>query len=188
MAECRNEQAQKHCHGGKSSERLLDKQHILACLAVSPGQVVLDAGCGNGYMAKEFAELTGETGMVHALDPDTEAIDILKSEVAGRNIRPFVGDITQQTPLEDSSIDLVYVSTVLHGFSETQMEGFRNEVTRLLKPSGRLAVLEIKKEETPFGPPLDIRFSPDELKAAVQMTPVDLTEVSQYFYLQVFEK
>ena len=74
MLERKNEDTQKHCHGGRSSESLVDKQRILACLDVTPGQVILDAGCGNGYMAKEFAERTGAAGMVYALDPDTEAI------------------------------------------------------------------------------------------------------------------
>ena len=58
----------KHHHRGKSSESILDKVAILKALDVRTGQTILDAGCGNGYMAKEFAELTGETGKVYALE------------------------------------------------------------------------------------------------------------------------
>ena len=93
MSECKNANEQKHHHRGKSSESLLDKAQILASLSITPGQTILDAGCGNGYMAKEFAKLTGKTGKVYALDPDTISIDILRSETAGTIIEPFIGDI-----------------------------------------------------------------------------------------------
>jgi SAM-dependent methyltransferase len=186
VSEDRNAAAEKHTHGGKSSESLLDKAQILASLSITPGQVILDAGCGNGYMAKEFAELTGEAGVVYALDPHAPSIETLKSVTVGKNIRAFVGKISEETKLPSSSIDLIYVSTVLHGFSESAMDGFRREVARLLKPGGRLAVVEIKKEETPFGPPLDIRFSPEELEQATGLDPVRLVDVAEHFYMQVF--
>ncbi|MBN2376348.1 MAG: class I SAM-dependent methyltransferase [Sedimentisphaerales bacterium] len=187
MTECRKNEGQKHHHGGRSSERILDKNEILANLSIMPGQVVLDAGCGNGYMAKEFAKLSGEGGAVYALDPDAEAIDILQAKMAGTNIEAFVGDITEETRLGESSLDLIYLCTVIHGFSEKQMEGFLKEVKRLLKPGGRLAVVEIKKEETRFGPPLKIRFSPEELKQAISLTPTSLIDIGQAFYMQIFE-
>lgn len=189
MSECRNAKFPEHHHGGKSSEKFLDKNQILACLPITPGQVILDAGCGNGYMAKEFAGLTGETGTVYALDPDTASIGTLKAETVGTVIEPFVGDITRETRLQAASIDLIYLSTVIHGFSEAQMEGFLQEVLRLLKPSGRLAIVEIKKEDTPFGPPLTLRFSPAELRLEMPgLMPSRFTEVGDHFYLQVFER
>ena len=187
MSECKNVNEQKHHRRGKSSECFLDKAQILASLSIMPGQTILDAGCGNGYMAKEFAKLTGMTGKVYALDPDAISIDILKSETAGTIIEPFVGDITEETRLVTASIDLIYLSTVIHGFSETQMKGFLNEVRRLLKPDGRLAIVEIKKEVTPFGPPLDIRLSPEELKQRISLTPASSINVGQYFYMQIFD-
>jgi ubiquinone/menaquinone biosynthesis C-methylase UbiE len=68
------------------------------------------------------------------------------------------------------------------------MEGFVKEAKRLLKSSGRLAIVEIKKQSTPFGPPLDIRFSAEELKQAISLTPTRLIDVGQFFYMQIFEK
>jgi ubiquinone/menaquinone biosynthesis C-methylase UbiE len=188
MSECKNVKDQKHHHRGKSSESLLDKAQILSSLSITPGQVILDAGCGNGYMAKEFAKLTGTAGIVYALDPDAISIDTLKSETVGTNIEPFVGDITKETKLEASSIDMIYLSTVIHGFSKTQMEGFLREVKRLVKPDGKLVIVEIKKEETPFGPPLEIRFSPEELRQTIEFTPTRLIDIGQYFYMKIFKK
>ena len=127
------------------------------------------------------------TGRVYALDPDSDAIETLRKETRGSNIETIEADITKETPIEESSIDLIYLSTVFHGFSEDQIANFQKEVSRLLKPNAQLAIVEIKKENTPFGPPLDIRFSPEELKQTINLPPKSLVEVGQYFYMQIFD-
>ena len=177
----------KHHHRGKSSGNRLYKDIILKELNIRSGQTVLDAGCGNGYMSKEFSKLLSNTGIVYALDPDKAAIEILEQETKGTNIETIVGDITQKTQIENASVDLIYLSTVFHGFSKDDIDGFQREVKRLLKPNAVLAIVEIIKEETPFGPPLDIRFSPDELKETITLNPKSLVAVGEYFYMQTFE-
>ena len=82
---------------------------------------------------------------------------------------------------------MIYLSTVLHGFSKGEIDGLQKEVKRLLKPNAISAIVEIKKEKTPFGHPLDIRYSPDELKEAINLNPKSLVEVGEYFYMQTFE-
>lgn len=188
MSECVNNKDFKHHHRGKSSEKLLDKNEIISSLNISEGQTILDAGCGNGYMAKEFAKLVKDTGKVYALDPDKISIEFLQSTIETTTIEPFVGDITNKTMLKGASIDLIYLSVVFHGFSEIQIEGFLAEVQRLLKSDGILAILEIKKEKTPFGPPLNIRLSPEELKEKIQLTPKETINIGRYFYMQLFQK
>lgn len=177
-----------HHHAGKSSESLLNKEIILKELNLVPGAIILDAGCGNGYMSKAFAAKLNNTGRIYALDPDKNAIDNLKKEVKDTIIMPLVGDITQKTELEASSFDLIYLSTVLHGFRKPEIEGFQKEVRRLLKPKGVLAIIEIKKEPTPFGPPLEMRFSPPELRELIKLAPLKEVEAGTYFYMQLFEK
>ena len=179
---------EKHYHRGKSSENLLDKQAILKGLNIQDGQTVLDAGCGNGYMAKEFAKITGESGKVYALDPDDISIGILQTETKNTVIEAFTGDITQKTILLDSAIDLIYLSTVVHGFSKEQMKGFTAEIDRILKSNGKLAILEINKKNTPFGPPIKLRFSPEELVNEMKLNPIKTIKIGQYFYLQLFKK
>jgi ubiquinone/menaquinone biosynthesis C-methylase UbiE len=177
----------KHHHRGKSSENRLNKDIILRELNIRSGQTILDAGCGNGYMSKEYSKLLNNTGKVYALDPDKAAIEILKEETQGTNIETIVGGITKRTQIEDASVDLIYLSTVFHGFSKDEIDGFQKEVKRMLKPNAILAIVEIIKEETPFGPPLDIRFSPEELKKTITLNSKSLVEVGEYFYMQTFE-
>jgi ubiquinone/menaquinone biosynthesis C-methylase UbiE len=179
---------EKHQHRGKSSESLLNKEQILKNLNIQAGQTILDAGCGNGYMSKAFSKKVTQSGKVYALDPDTESIEILRKETQGTNIEPMEGDITKRTQLNKSSVDLIYLSTVIHGFSKQQMQGFLQEAKRLLKPNAVLAIVEIEKKETPFGPPLNIRFSPDELKEIIRLAPLNTIQVGEHFYMLIFKK
>ena len=177
----------KHHHKGRSSECHLNRDIVLKELNIRSGQTILDAGCGSGYMSKEFSKILNNTGKVYALDPDKAAIEMLKKETKGTNIEPIIGDITKETKIEDSSVDLIYLSTVFHGFSEGEIDGFQKEVKRLLKPNAVLAIVEFKKVETPFGPPLEIRYSPEELKKTITLTPKFFVEVGEYFYVMGFE-
>lgn len=182
----------EHQHKGKSSEQLINRDAVLNALAICPGQIIVDAGCGNGYMAVAFAKQLGSQGRVFAVDPDEETIDNLKKEIrdlpVSLPIQAMVADITRPLDIDALSVDLIYLSTVLHGFSEDQVNGFQREVHRLLKPGGRLAIVEIKKEKTPFGPPMEMRFSPEELKNTIHLAPGPYVEAGRYLYLQIFEK
>jgi ubiquinone/menaquinone biosynthesis C-methylase UbiE len=176
----------RHEHRGRSSEDNVEKALVLDALGIRPGQTILDAGCGNGYMSMAFASALGDTGKVVALDPDEAAIAILQAETAGTTIEAVVGDISQTTGLPQASVDLIYLSNVFHGFTPEELTGFLAEVDRLLRPDGTLAVVEFAKKETPIGPPLEIRLSPEELCRKIPLTPGNTVKVGEFHYLQVF--
>jgi len=176
----------QHKHRRKFTESLLDNELILKSLNIHAGQTILDAGCGNGYMSKLFSRAVTENGKVYAIDPDEYMINILNAETQGANIQAIAADITQPTPLDPASFDLIYLSTVMHGFSQNQVQSFLREAKRLLKLGGKLAIVEIEKMETPFGPPMNIRYSPDELKQAIPWTALETVQVAEHFYMQIF--
>jgi ubiquinone/menaquinone biosynthesis C-methylase UbiE len=177
----------RHQRGGKFTESLLDSELIIKTLDIQPGQGIIDVGCGNGYMSKLFSEMVTQSGAVWALDSDEYFIRILGEETLGTNIEAVVGDISKPTPLSESSADLIYVAAVVHAMSPKQMPGFLQEVKRLLKPDALLAVVEIEKRETPFGPPLESRYSPEELKEIVPLIPLNTVQVGEHFYMQIFQ-
>lgn len=177
-----------HHHKGKFSEGLINQERVIHALNIQPGQIILDAGCGNGYMAKTFASRVSPSGKVYAFDNDAHFINILKTETQDTNLEAMECDITQLLPIDQATVDLVYISTVIHGFSTQQLQDFLHEAKRILKPDGIMAIVEIEKKETSFGPPMNIRFSPEELQQIVPMTPVSTVQVGKHFYMQVFKK
>jgi ubiquinone/menaquinone biosynthesis C-methylase UbiE len=176
-----------HHHRGKFSEGLINQERVMNPLNIHPGQIILDAGCGNGYMSKAFAKRISPSGKVYAFDNDTHFINILKTEVQGTNLEAMDADITKSLPLNQDSVDLVYISTVIHGFSNQQLQDFLSEIKRILRKNGTLAIVEIEKKETSFGPPMNIQFSPEELQEIVPMEPVSTIQVGKHFYMQVFK-
>ena len=171
----------------KFTEDLLDVDAILNALNIKVGQTVLDAGCGSGYMSEVFSGKVSPSGKVYALDLNDHYIARLKDQLQGKNVEVIAGDITRPTRLDGSSIDLLYIATVVHIFSQQQMEGFVREAMRLLKPDGALAIVEIEKKETPFGPPLGARYAPEELKQIIPMLSEKTVMVGAHFYMQVFK-
>ena len=174
-------------HKGNSTEQLLDKKFIINKLDIIPGQIIIDVGCGNGHMAREFSLLTGNMGKVYALDMEPEVIEKLKNKIKAANIIPIITDITKKTGIKDHSIDLIYLSAIFHIFSDEQKKSFLKEIKRLLKPNGKLVIIEIEKKETLFGPPCNMRVSPEEMVQIIKMKLLSLSKVGDYFYMQVFE-
>ena len=141
-------------------------------LALRPGQVFLDAGCGAGEYSLYAAPLLGETGRVIAVDNirfSTEALNGLPARPGEAPITAFVGDITDTLPIDPQSVDAVFLSTVLHikKVRDRAPEMFR-EFHRVLRPGGTLAVLECKKVEANFGPPLHSRLTEQDVRSMVE--------------------
>jgi ubiquinone/menaquinone biosynthesis C-methylase UbiE len=159
----------RHEHHGRSSRGFLDAGEVLRYIGVSEGDRFLDLGSGEGYFSIAASQFVGKDGIVYAFDADEESITRLKKAIVDRkftNIGASVVDITKKLPLADESISLAFMSNVLHGLVENdEAEGAFAEIARVTAHNGRLAVVEFKKQESPMGPPLSIRLSPDDVEA-----------------------
>ncbi len=161
-----------------------DPDQVFRCLRLSDGDRFLDLGCGLGDYSMYASPIVGNGGVVYALDRSEELMNGLNKEANAqglRNIKTLVADITGPLPIEDFSIDVCLLATVLHIPDVNRGRNtLFNEIRRVLKPSGQLAILECKKEVIPFGPPLDMRLSQEELEtfvpehAFVKIDSVDL--------------
>jgi ubiquinone/menaquinone biosynthesis C-methylase UbiE len=94
----------------------------------------------------------------------------------------------EKIPISDESVDLALMANVLH-----ELDGYTTlkEVYRLLKPKGVLAVLEWKKEETRFGPPIWERLTPNQTIEIVEKTGFkvkDMSPIGPYHYLVIAAK
>jgi len=144
-------------------------QAVFDVLNLQSGQTFLDLGCGTGDYSWEALGYVGEQGSVYAVDCRKESIAQLSFEAADKglsNMYPILGDITDSLSLKDNSVDLALLSTVLHSLDrERDFHPLFNELTRVLKKNGAVAILECHKKRKGFGPPEHVRISSDELGA-----------------------
>jgi ubiquinone/menaquinone biosynthesis C-methylase UbiE len=178
---------------GKSSFDLIDKERFFATLGLNRDSVLLDAACGVGKYSVAASDVLKNEGIIFAVDLWEEGIQTLKQTVAEKeikNIRPFLADISKHIPVEDRSIDIILMATVLHDLIEDNTEkGTLSEIRRVFKPGGRLVIIEFKKMEGPPGPPVAIRLTPEETEKIVSAYGFEqekVVDVGLYNYLSVF--
>jgi ubiquinone/menaquinone biosynthesis C-methylase UbiE len=129
-------------------------------------------GCGPGDYALEAAAAVGASGTVRALEKDPGRIEALNTEAQRRgllHLQAMAADITEPLPVRDHCMDVCLIATVLHIPAVTEhMRSIFAEIRRVLKPEGRLAIIECKKEQTQFGPPMQMRLSPDDITHSIK--------------------
>ncbi|WP_113671709.1 class I SAM-dependent methyltransferase [Vallitalea guaymasensis] len=168
---CMNEHSYNHKRThrrGPSSYHMHNPDVVINELNIKKGDSFLDLGCGSGDYSIQAAGLVGDSGMVYALDIWGEVLEGL-NERAGEdgitNIKTKVCNIKENINLDDNSIDICFISTVLHTI-DLSIDGKRlfDEIDRVLKPRGRIVIIECKKGDYPVGPPMSCRISPEEFE------------------------
>ncbi len=102
-----------------------------------PEWTVLDVGCGTGAALAEYAEAGCR---VIGVDPSPAMIAQARIRLGdAADLRLLVGP---RLPVEDSSIDLVLISLVLHSIPRAEAVRVLREAARVLVPDGRIVVVD----------------------------------------------
>ncbi len=136
-------------HWLERSERDAEEQPRLAVrlLDLKPGMKVADVGAGSGYYTELLSRAVGPSGAVFATDIQPAMLRILDERIRTKslgNVQTVLS--TESDPrLPNNSLDLILLVDVYHEFSQPQamLRGLR----AALKPSGRLVLLEFRKED-----------------------------------------
>jgi len=176
-------------HKLEAPERLrwLPPGEVLGWLELRPGMTVADIGAGTGYFAIPVARAIGP-GRVWAVDLQPELLEVLQGKLAKpdapANIVPLEGTASS-TGLADRSCDIALLANVWHELDDPAAA--LAELARILKPGGRIAVLDWRPDvERPPGPPLEHRLSAPEVQRFFEDDGkrVDaVRNVGQYSYL-----
>jgi len=121
---------------------LTTRPRLREALAPAPGQRILEVGPGTGYYALEVASWIAP-GHLDVFDLQQEMLDhtLLRAEQRGLdNIYALQGDACA-LPFEDDTFDAAYLVTVLGEIPD--QEAALRELTRVVKPSGRVVVGEL---------------------------------------------
>lgn len=111
-------------------------------LDVKPGDVVVDIGAGDGYWSQVMAKYAGPTGIIHAAEVDQKKVDAMKKRLeAFPQIKPYLCPV-DGPGLPPGSCDLAFISETYHHFDPGTQVAYLKGLRSILKPSGRLFIVE----------------------------------------------
>jgi SAM-dependent methyltransferase len=138
----------------------ITRSRLREILDAQPGERVLEVGPGTGYYTLDVAEWVKPEGQVDILDLQQEMLDHTMRRAGERglaNVTPTQSDATAM-PYEDGTFDAAFLVTVLGEIPD--QDAALRELTRVLKPGGRLVVGEL------IGDPHYVRLEPLRLRAS----------------------
>lgn len=126
--------------------RLTSNAEVAGELLDFEGRRVVDVGCGEGRLTRLLARRGAE-----AFGIDVDAAALAKARAAlGEENATLIAAKAEDLPFRDGSMDIVVFSNSLHHIAVDKMAQALIEAARVLKPGGRLCVMEPLAEGTYF--------------------------------------
>lgn len=127
--------------------------------AIQPGEDVLEVAVGPGLALTELAKRVGPQTTIHGVDLSPGMVDMTRQRVskAGFSRLDLRQADARRLPFKDGQFDVVYNAYMLDLIPEADMAGILAEFKRVLKPGGRMVLLNMSK------PSLHIKDSRERL-------------------------
>ena len=125
------------------------KAYTVLVADIRPGQRVLDIAGGTGDLAQAFARKVGAEGLVVHTDINASMLSVGRDRLLDAGlVLPTVVCDAEKLPFETESFDRVSVSFGLRNM--THKDQALAEMQRVLKPGGKLLVLEFSRVARPL--------------------------------------
>mgnify|MGYP000561941057 FL=1 len=127
------------------------KRFTIDMSGVRPGNKVLDLAGGTGDLTKKFSKIVGPAGKVVLADINSSMLEVGRERLTNQG---YVGNIeyvqanAQFLPFEDNTFDVITIAFGLRNVTDKD-EALRS-MLRVLKPGGRLLVLEFSQTTNPL--------------------------------------
>jgi ubiquinone/menaquinone biosynthesis C-methylase UbiE len=122
------------------------RERILSFAKLKPGEAVLDVGCGTGTVALLAKKKVGPEGRVDGIDASAEMVARATAKARRTGLQVGFSTATaQDLPFKDGEFDIVLSTLVLHHLPKKGREEFAEEAIRVLRPGGRLLLVDFAK-------------------------------------------
>jgi demethylmenaquinone methyltransferase/2-methoxy-6-polyprenyl-1,4-benzoquinol methylase len=124
------------------------KRFTIEVSAVRPGHRVLDIAGGTGDLSYAFAQRVGSEGLVVLADINASMLNVGRDRLTDRGVAgniEFAQADAQYLPFPDNSFDIITIAFGLRNVTDKDLA--LRSMLRVLKPGGRLLVLEFSKPQ-----------------------------------------
>ena len=167
--------------------KMLPPDEIIKHLQLESNDCVIDLGAGTGYFTIPIAK---NVTKVIAVDISDKMLDILKGKLLEENINnvDLIEHRIEKIPLQDNTVHKIIASLVMHEVNDLKQT--LEEMKRVLKPNGKVLIIEWEKKETESGPPIEERLLSDELKLILEkyFANIELARPNNDQYILIGEK
>lgn len=140
--------------------QLINPDSVLQKMGIAAGQVVLDFGCGTGVFTVAAGKIVGPQGYLYAVDIFPEMLQAVAQKFAGQPNLQLIQIADHRLPLQNNQVDFVLMGFVLHEVVEK--EKTLQEIHRILRPTGKIGIIDWDTKTSEKGPPLADRVPPVE--------------------------
>jgi demethylmenaquinone methyltransferase/2-methoxy-6-polyprenyl-1,4-benzoquinol methylase len=116
-----------------------------------PGQKILDIAGGTGDLTRRFAQIVGQSGKVVLADINESMLKVGRDKLIDKGVAgnvEYVQANAECLPFEDNTFDIITIAFGLRNV--TDKDAALRSMNRVLKPGGKLMVLEFSKTENPL--------------------------------------
>lgn len=138
---------------------------VVSHFHINPGETVADLGAGNGYFLSELVAAVGEEGVVYACDIQRPLIESLGDQARTYPdgvVRPIWGDLEQKngSKIATDTVDRAIMVNIL--FQIQDKSAAVAEIQRLVRPGGKVFVVDWTEPWGGLGPREDMVCSEEE--------------------------
>jgi len=163
---------------------------VAEALQLRAGMCVADLGAGTGYFSRYLAAAVGEAGSVFAVDTEPRLVAHLR-ERAEREHTPNVIPILASADnprLPVGSVDVVLIVDTVHHIDDRI--NYLRRLRHVLKPGGRVVVIDFKKQDIPVGPPPEHKLGREQIVdefTTAGYRLVSAPDILPYQYFLIFQ-
>jgi ubiquinone/menaquinone biosynthesis C-methylase UbiE len=159
---------------------------VVGALGLKPGETVADVGAGSGYFSLRLAQAVAPGGRVFAVDVSPEMIVHLNRRVRDAGIANVqtVLSAPDDPLLPDAAVDVFFICDTWHHIDEQGK--YLGLMKRMLRPGGRVVMIDFQKRDLPVGPPLEMKIARDDLVKQLEGAGFRLAQEHAFLPYQYF--